>query len=55
MFLSRNDLTFHLSHLKIKVIDELIECFELKEYIPGFYNCEEDMIFLRGEMMVVEE
>jgi hypothetical protein len=27
MFLSRNDLTFHLSHLKRKTIDELLEKF----------------------------
>jgi hypothetical protein len=35
MFLNKNDLTFHLSHLKRKVIDDLLENFELVQYGPG--------------------
>lgn len=53
MFLSKNDLTFHLSHLKRKIIDELLEHFELKEYQPGVYETPHDMIYLRGEIVII--
>ena len=48
MFLNNNDLTFHLSHLKKKVLEELLEHFELKDLPVGVHEVDKDMIFLRG-------
>lgn len=55
MFLNKNDLTFHLSHLKRKVIDDLLENFELKEFGPGVYENSQDMIFLRGNILILDQ
>jgi hypothetical protein len=55
MFLNKNDLTFHLSHLKRKVIDDLLDNFELKEFGPGVYETPVDMIFLRGKILILED